>query len=253
MKRPQNSLLLAPAMPSEVLEIFKCLKKSKSLDVYGLNSDTVKAVMDLLVDPLTNRTNDQILGLLDGAYTYLSDDFVETGDEGEHLNFTIEFLNSINSSGVPQHRLSLKVGTVVMLLRNLNTKKGLCNGNKLVISSMRSNLIEAKVISGSATGEMALIPRIDLISSIPPDEDNVLNQKNSFLGLFISLGKAFSYALNHAFEIAANVLTIVFIEASPILMMDTFNLGHELMNCINDIFTFIVTLDESEIEFYEYL
>nr|CAI5838250.1 unnamed protein product [Callosobruchus analis] len=28
--------------------------------------------------------------------------------------------------------------------KELNTKKGLCNGNKLVISSMQSNVIEAK-------------------------------------------------------------------------------------------------------------
>nr|CAI5847006.1 unnamed protein product [Callosobruchus analis] len=82
--------------------------------------------------------NDQILGLLDGDYTtYLCDDSVETEDDGERLNFTIEFLNSINPSGMPEHRLRLKVGTVLMLLRNLNTKKGLCNGNKLVMSSMR--------------------------------------------------------------------------------------------------------------------
>nr|CAH7718970.1 unnamed protein product [Callosobruchus chinensis] len=94
---------------------------------------------------------------------------------------------------------------------------------------------------------------ISNLLQLPPDENNVLNQKNTFFGLFISLGKALAYALNHAFEIAANMITILFIEASPILMMDTFNLGHELMNCISDIFDFVVTLDESEIEFYEYL
>nr|CAI5859383.1 unnamed protein product [Callosobruchus analis] len=89
--------------------------------------------------------NDHILELLDGDYTtYFSNDSVETEDDGERLNFTIEFLNSINPSGMPQYRLRLKVGTVVMLLRILNTKKGLCNGTKLVISSMQSNLIVAK-------------------------------------------------------------------------------------------------------------
>nr|CAI5865177.1 unnamed protein product [Callosobruchus analis] len=54
--------------------------------------------------------NDQILGLLDGDYTtYLSDDSVETEDDGERLNFTIEFLNSINPPRMPQHRLRLKI------------------------------------------------------------------------------------------------------------------------------------------------
>nr|CAI5820689.1 unnamed protein product [Callosobruchus analis] len=51
--------------------------------------------------------------MLDGDYTtYLSDDFVETADDGERLNFTIEFLNSINSSEMPQHRLRLKLDFV---------------------------------------------------------------------------------------------------------------------------------------------
>nr|CAI5823449.1 unnamed protein product [Callosobruchus analis] len=90
--------------------------------------------------------NDQTLGLLDGDYTtYLSDDSVETEDDGECLNFIIEFFSRINPPGTLQHRLRLKVRSVVMLLRNLNTKKGVCDGNKLVISSMQSNVIEAKL------------------------------------------------------------------------------------------------------------
>nr|CAI5829413.1 unnamed protein product [Callosobruchus analis] len=49
---------------------------------------------------------DQTLGLLDGDYTtYLSDDSVETEDDGERLNFIIEFFNSINPPGMLQHRL----------------------------------------------------------------------------------------------------------------------------------------------------
>nr|CAI5822079.1 unnamed protein product [Callosobruchus analis] len=53
--------------------------------------------------------NDQIPGLLDGDYTtYLSDDSVETEDDAERPNFTIEFLISINPSGMPQYRLRLK-------------------------------------------------------------------------------------------------------------------------------------------------
>nr|CAI5852289.1 unnamed protein product [Callosobruchus analis] len=53
--------------------------------------------------------NDQILGLLDGDYTtYVSNDSVETKDDGDRLTFTIELLNSINPSGMLQHRLRLK-------------------------------------------------------------------------------------------------------------------------------------------------
>nr|CAI5848570.1 unnamed protein product [Callosobruchus analis] len=112
-------------------------------DLITLPEEISHAVLDEAVDIYMIR-------LLDGDYTtYLSDDSVETEDDGERLNFAIEFLNSTNSSGMPQHRLRLKVGTIVMLLRHLNTKKGLCNGTKLVITNMRSNVIEALFLGSS--------------------------------------------------------------------------------------------------------
>nr|CAI5843309.1 unnamed protein product [Callosobruchus analis] len=101
--------------------------------------------------------NDQILELLDGDYTtYLSDDSDETKDDDERINLTIELLNSINPSRMSQHWFRLKVGSVVMLLRNLNTKKVLCNGTKLVISTMRSNVIQAKMYSTVKNGTVPM-------------------------------------------------------------------------------------------------
>jgi len=41
-----------------------------------------------------------------------------TVDESELLQFPAEFLNSLEMTGLPSHELTLKEGTVVMLLRN---------------------------------------------------------------------------------------------------------------------------------------
>ncbi|CAL8141391.1 unnamed protein product [Orchesella dallaii] len=113
-----------------------------------------------------DKINAEIIELIDGeSRTYLSDDEINTEDESERLNFTGEFLNTLNPSGMPSHRLILKVGTIVMLLRNLNTKKGLCNGTRLVVRSMMNNVIEGEVLTGSASGQTVLIPRIDLTNS----------------------------------------------------------------------------------------
>ena len=41
--------------------------------------------------------------------------------------FNIEYLNSLEPSGLPAHRLFIKPGMPLMLMRNLNPKMGLCN------------------------------------------------------------------------------------------------------------------------------
>jgi len=113
-----------------------------------------------------DRINESIIEIIEGeSRTYVSDDIVDTQDETERNNFPIEFLNSIQLSGMPAHKLKLKDGTIVMLLRNLNTKKGLCNGTRLVVENMKTNVIKARVLTGSAKGEKVLIPRIDITTS----------------------------------------------------------------------------------------
>ncbi|UYV84552.1 hypothetical protein LAZ67_X002596 [Cordylochernes scorpioides] len=64
---------------------------------------------------------------------------------------------------MPPRGLRLKVGCIIQLLRNL--KKGLCNGTRFTIKSLKSNVIEAEVLTGSNKGDIVLIPRIDLAPS----------------------------------------------------------------------------------------
>jgi ATP-dependent DNA helicase PIF1 len=63
-----------------------------------------------------------------------------------------EFLNTITSSGLPNHILKLKIGVAVMLLRNVDNTLGLCNRTQLIITRMRTYVMEAKVISGAILG-----------------------------------------------------------------------------------------------------
>ncbi|KAK1346501.1 hypothetical protein QTO34_000357 [Cnephaeus nilssonii] len=53
----------------------------------------------------------------------------------------------------------------MILLRNLNSKLGLCNGTRFIIKRLRPNIIKAEVLTGSAEGEVVLIPRIDFSPS----------------------------------------------------------------------------------------
>ena len=100
-------------------------------------------------------------------HTYKSIDTVLT--ENEAVNYPTEFLNSMDLPGLPPHELTLKIGTPVICLRNINPPR-LCNGTRLAIKSLMSNLIEATILNGKYKGEDILIPRIPMIPTDLPFE-----------------------------------------------------------------------------------
>ncbi|KAG3193902.1 hypothetical protein PC128_g9825 [Phytophthora cactorum] len=113
--------------------------------------------------------NDMILDKLPGdAQEYRSVDTLDGDDELERQErsdlYPPEFLNTISLSGMPPHKLRLKIGTPVMLIRNINTKEGLCNGTRLRVVSLRRNCMQAGIMGGAFAGKKVLIPRIALIS-----------------------------------------------------------------------------------------
>jgi len=115
-----------------------------------------------------DKLNEEILKTLPGeGQVYLSADAVLIGDE-QGLYVTTEFLNGINLSGLPPHQLTVKVGCVMMLLRNLNPKQGLCNGTRLLITSMTQRLIRAVILTGSHQMKKCIIPRVTLYPSNNP-------------------------------------------------------------------------------------
>ena len=84
---------------------------------------------------------------------YRSNDSVE---ENEHQDL-IEFLNTLCHSGMPPHNLQLKKHSIIMLLHNLDSVNGDCNGTRYVIELLHDHIIDATIACGHHAGKRIFI------------------------------------------------------------------------------------------------
>ncbi|GKF17752.1 ATP-dependent DNA helicase PIF1-like protein, partial [Tanacetum coccineum] len=92
--------------------------------------------------------NDHLLDLIPSKEKvyYSSDSICESEGLDDNFNeslYSPDVLNGLKLSGIPNHRLALKVGAPVMLLRNIDQSTGLCNGTRLRITKLGKRCIEA--------------------------------------------------------------------------------------------------------------
>ena len=120
----------------------------KYKDAEFLKSITILASTNEIVD----QKNDYILNIIAGEEKeYFSCDLIDMRDVAAsefYESVTPEFLHSLKTSGIPNHKIRLKTNTPIMLIRNLDQAEGLCNGTRLIVSRMTNHVIEAWIISG---------------------------------------------------------------------------------------------------------
>ncbi|XP_031095204.1 uncharacterized protein LOC115999495 [Ipomoea triloba] len=129
-----------------------------------------RAILAPILD-VVNSINEYMSDLHTGdSRTYNSCDSVCKSDSNGNLLddvHTHEFLNGIRASGIPNHSLTLKVESPVMLLRNIDHSRGLCNGTRLVITKLADHAIEGKIMFGNNAGTKVLVPRMTMTPSDP--------------------------------------------------------------------------------------
>ncbi|KAG4969869.1 hypothetical protein JHK82_035566 [Glycine max] len=79
-------------------------------------------------------------------------DKLESIESCHFQSITTEFLNSFTTSNLPYHSIKLKIGSPIMLLRNLDQTQGLCNGTRLIVTRLARHVIAAEIISGKNPG-----------------------------------------------------------------------------------------------------
>ncbi|KAI9383363.1 hypothetical protein POPTR_013G071501v4 [Populus trichocarpa] len=120
------------------------------LDPFYFKERAIVTLKNLTVSEINNFILDIIPG---HKYSFLSCDSIQTtsGDiDNIDLLYPIEFINQLDFNGVPQHNISLKIGTPIMLLRNLSPSAGLCNGTRLIVTQLAERIIEAQIITGQS-------------------------------------------------------------------------------------------------------
>ena len=134
-------------------------------EVYGENF--INVTDRVIVTPLNvdvDRVNAELLERFPGdKATYLSEDeAIDTDNDGNSHLWPVEYLNTVVVSGIPQHKLELKIGCTIMLLRSTDSQRGLCNGVRLRVEQMSNFLVKAKILCGPNQGTMTLLPKIKL-------------------------------------------------------------------------------------------
>ena len=117
---------------TEIYDDFESNYKSPS---YLINR-SILATTNKVVD----SANQYILNLIPSEeHTYYSADSTLTNEDA--AVYPTEFLNTLNVSGLPPHKLCLKEHAIVICIRNLNVQNGLCNGTRLIIHNFGKHVI----------------------------------------------------------------------------------------------------------------
>ncbi|GKC16215.1 DNA helicase [Tanacetum coccineum] len=101
-------------------------------------------LIDFIYDQMTLKTPSAIT-LQEKAIVHDEAVPLERDGAETEMFYPVEHLNTLKFPGFPPHRLELKIGAPVMLLRNVNVAGGLCNRTRMIVRQMMMKLIEVLI------------------------------------------------------------------------------------------------------------
>jgi ATP-dependent exoDNAse (exonuclease V) alpha subunit len=118
---------------------------------------TILSARNEEVDELNQKMLDPFAGeeiVFHSADTALTEEGLDNNFE-----YPTEFLNTVKASGLPLAKLCLKIGCPIMVLRNLDPSRGLCNGSRGILTRIQPHILEIRLLGGDYHGKCTFIPR----------------------------------------------------------------------------------------------
>ena len=126
--------------------------QEKVLDSYWLSE---RGILAPLKKPVT-KINSKLINMMPASFKlYNSIDTDISDDEATH--YPPEFLNSIETSGLPPHKINIKIDMPVMVLRSLNPPR-LMNGTRCIVTKALRNVVKVKLLLGYSKLGLILYP-----------------------------------------------------------------------------------------------
>ena len=126
----------------------------------AVGDNVILATTNKVVDEINERVTARFPG---GDEVHLLSSDALSGEDANLNNVPVEILNAETGAGLPPHDLKLKVGMPLMLLRNLDPAKGMCNGSKFILKRVVSrDLLECEMRDQRGGVSLVWVPRIKL-------------------------------------------------------------------------------------------
>lgn len=155
---PDHMCLARPTRANVIAAVYGDLA-TRHADPEYLFERTILTSLNKDVDGLNQTMADKFPSGDPVEVMYSADEVTDNGEGA--LEVSTEFLNSLTPSGIPPHKLGLKVGMPVMLMRNINPAKGHCNGTRYILKSVSRHLLE---LSMRGSGATLMVPRFLFVS-----------------------------------------------------------------------------------------
>jgi len=142
VQHPQPALTLAPPPPPAPPRPTPTKEDADFARLHGPINKAIETILDKLPEPLIELLSHDVSLRL------------------PEWDPTPGLLHKLNPVGLPLHRLRVKVGSVVSLLRELNTSSQLSKSQHLRILRAENERLECVVLDGQLEGTKALLTRV---------------------------------------------------------------------------------------------